>query len=163
MQTAIPQGSDRNPARRAAQEDTARVVMLTLASWSAAVAGAALDGVFARLGAALFVTLALFALAYALAAYGLDGGVRAWLERGSLRTVVAVSIALDLALGLGAWEAMRAGEAWPALLATLHGPLLVLVVAPLAVPCQVCALRALARRYLSSGPARSPGAKPAAT
>lgn len=160
---ASSQGSERSNARRAPREDTGRVVVVALAGWSALVSGAALEGVFARLEAAPCAALAIFALAYAMVAYVLDDGVRSWLERRSARTLAAVAVAIDVALAAGAWEALRAGDGWEQLLATLHGPVLALVVAPLAAPCHLGAVRVLLRARLSSGVARSPGATPAAT
>ncbi len=154
---------DRAPARLTPHEDTGRVVALAVAGWGAVVSGAALDGAFARLGPAPFTILAIFALAYAAAVYALDGAVRDWLWGRGPRTLVAASIAIDLALGLGACDALRAGDAWPQLLATLRGPVLALIVAPLALPGHLAAARALAQRRLSSAAGRSPGARPAAT
>jgi hypothetical protein len=136
---------------------------VALLGWSAVVALSARDGVFARVGTMPFAWLAAFAVGFALATYGLDAGVRAWIGRAPTRVLVAMAAAIDVALAAAAWELLDAGEGWPRLLATLHGPMLVLVAAPMALPLHLAAARSWARRTLSSGAGRSPGASPAAT
>ena len=62
-------------------ENTARVLAVAIAFFGGLVAIAFLNGVFARLGAELTATLAIFAVAFAGLTWHLDPGVRAFAKR----------------------------------------------------------------------------------
>ena len=68
-------------------EDTARVVALALGFFGTLAAIGYLEGVFGRLSAQTLAALGAFTLAFAVATYVLDGGVRAWVRErlGALR------------------------------------------------------------------------------
>lgn len=62
-------------------EDTARVVALALGFFGTLAAIAYLEGVFSRLSAETLAALGVFTLAFAVATYVLDAGVRAWVQQ----------------------------------------------------------------------------------
>ena len=62
------------------QENTGRVIALAAGFFGTLAAIAYLEGVFGRLSGETLAALALFAVAFAAATYGLDTGVRAWLN-----------------------------------------------------------------------------------
>lgn len=137
-------------------EECASVLGLALAIWGAAVALAALEGVFAKLSPATLTALAIFALAYAPATVLLDRAIGEFLGRIDIRvTGVALAVLAVLLVGLG-----LSGEG--ALLARLgqeSGAMAAFFVAPVTA--------GLAAGFFShsprSAPAKSPGASPAAT
>jgi hypothetical protein len=59
-------------------ENTGRVVALAAGFFGTLAAIGYLEGVFGRLGGETLAALAIFALAFAASAYGLDGELRAW-------------------------------------------------------------------------------------
>lgn len=72
-------------------ENTGRVLALAVGFFGTLAAIAYLEGVFGRLSGETLVALALFALAFVAATYGLDTGVRAWVnQRLGARAAVAV-------------------------------------------------------------------------
>jgi hypothetical protein len=148
---------------RPIREDSARTIALALAAWGAAVAWAALDGVFARLDAPVAVALAAFAAAYAAGTYALDPGVRAFVHRASrAQLIFAAALADGLLLVVAA---VALAHAHP-LAALGHFPLALVAYfgMPLAGVAHLAALAAPAPAppRLRSSPARSPGATPAA-
>jgi hypothetical protein len=62
-------------------ENTGRVVAVALGFFGTLAAIGYLEGIFARLSGGTLAALALFALAFAAATYGLDRGVREWVNR----------------------------------------------------------------------------------
>lgn len=62
-------------------EDTARVVALALGFFGTLAAIACLEGVFGRLSAETLAALGAFTLAFVVATYVLDRGVRAWVQQ----------------------------------------------------------------------------------
>ena len=66
---------------RRPKQDTRRVVALSLAFFGGLAALAQANGVFARLGPDLTITLAIFAAAFAGLTYHLDPEVRAFFRR----------------------------------------------------------------------------------
>lgn len=67
--------------RRPPAEDTARVVALAVGFFGTLAAIGYLEGVFGRLSTETLAALALFALAFTAATYGLDRGVRDWVNQ----------------------------------------------------------------------------------
>ena len=61
-------------------ENTGRVIALAAGFFGTLAAIGYLEGVFGRLGGETLAALALFALAFAAATYGLDREVRAWVN-----------------------------------------------------------------------------------
>jgi hypothetical protein len=66
---------------RRPDQNTRRVVALTLAFFGGLAALAQANGIFARLGPDLTLTLAIFAAAFAVLTYHLDPEVRAFVRR----------------------------------------------------------------------------------
>jgi hypothetical protein len=62
-------------------ENTPRVVALAIAFFGGLAALGYAGGVFARLGTETVISLAVFALAFVILTYGLDPGVRAFVNR----------------------------------------------------------------------------------
>ncbi|HSN20465.1 MAG TPA: hypothetical protein VLS49_07305 [Usitatibacter sp.] len=141
----------------AVEERPAAALALALGLWGAAVAVAAADGVFARLGTGLDLALAAFAALFAAGTYALDERVRERIDATRPRVVAAVALGGDAALA----ACMIA--AGPASLA--QGPLALVAffAAPLALAAHLPLARALRSRRLRRGSGRSPGARPAAT
>jgi hypothetical protein len=143
-------------------ENTPRTLGLALGAWSAGVALAALDGVFARLAPQANAALVVFACAFALATYALDAQVRAHVHRMPRSLLVAAAIAADIAIALALRDAdVDAGMV--AAVARLPLALVAYFGLPLAAVAHVAALRAYAAPQLRSGAAKSPGASRAAT
>lgn len=138
-------------------EDTPRTLAIALGSWASAVALAAADGVFARLGPAVELAIVVFAAACALAVYLLDANVRTAVDRVPLALLLVAAFVPDAALAL-AIDANGARS-------LVHGPLALLAFfgMPVALVAHAAALAAAARPRLRSRAARSPGARPAAT
>lgn len=130
-------------------EETGRILALTVIAWGFAVAIATFEGVFAKLGTATLVTLAVFAALYVPAMYRIDHGIRDLVLARPLRELALVAVALDAALAI----AYAVGVAAP--LQALFG-------LPLALAAQLALVERL-RRPLRSARARSPGARPAAS
>ena len=61
-------------------ENTGRVLILAAGFFGTLTAIAWLEGVFGKLGAETLAALALFAIAFGAATYGLDRGVRDWIN-----------------------------------------------------------------------------------
>jgi hypothetical protein len=142
-------------------ENTPRTLGLALGAWSAGVALAAGDGVFARLAPAADLALAVFACAFALATYALDAQVRAHVHRMPRALLAAAAIAADIAIALAFRDANL--EAGMTAAARLPLALIAYFGLPLAAVVHVAAVRAYAAPQLSSGAAKSPGASRAAT
>ena len=62
-------------------ENTGRVIALAVGFFGTLAAIAYLEGVFSRLSGSTLAALAFYALAFAAATYGLDAGVRAWVNQ----------------------------------------------------------------------------------
>ncbi len=149
---------------RPAPENSRRVVATTLALWGGSVALAAAEGVFAKLSPATLATLALFALAYAASIFAFDRGVRGIADALGGRALAIVALALDLLVGGAALVLARIGHASLASLAQPGFAWIAFFVAPVALVASLAAARrALRSRRVRSAPARSPGARPAAT
>ena len=132
-------------------EETGRVVAVAVGLWAAAVAAAAMEGVFAKLSDATLAALAIFALLYAPAMYLADRPLRRFVLALDLRLLAGAALALDLALGA-------------AILAQFQLALAVFLVAPLAATLTLAlAERIFLRETPRSAAAKSPGARPAAT
>jgi hypothetical protein len=145
-------------------EDSRRVVAVTLALWALGVAAAGSEGVFAKLAPATFTWLATFAVAFALASYALDRGVRVLAAQARLTSLAGMALAADLVLVATAIALARNGA--PALESLARFPFVMsaLFVAPLAAVLNMAALgRATIKARVRRAPARSPGANPAAT
>jgi hypothetical protein len=134
------------------KENTARVLVVGLALWAAAVGAATAEGVFDRLPAPEFAALAIFAALYAPATYRIDRRIRELVLGQRLRSVAAAAIGLDAIL----IAACVAAAPW-ALLAFFG--------VPVAIVTHVALFeRALAAwRGVKSAAARSPGARQAVT
>lgn len=145
------------------QENTARVVAITLALWGAAVALAAAEGVFAKLSPSALVVLVAFTALCATAAYALDAGVRSLARRIGLRAVLTIASALDGIVAAAAVTLARGEGVVLERLAQLPFAFIALFVAPLAMVATLAAFARARRRRVSSGSARSPGARRAAT
>jgi hypothetical protein len=145
------------------QENTVRVLATTLALWGAGAALAAGEGVLAKLSPAALVTLAVFTAACALAAYVLDPGVRSVASRASLRALLAIACALDGIVAVAAAVLARGDGSALERLAYFPFAFIALFVAPLAIVATFAAIARAHRPRVSSAPARSPGARPAAT
>jgi hypothetical protein len=145
-------------------ENSNLVLAVTLALWAGSVAAAGWEGVFAKLSPVTFALLALFATGFAAASYGLDRGPRAVAAQTRVATLWTAALAADGILLATAFA--LAGAQTPALESLARFPYVMsaLFVAPLAVTLHVAAFGGAAqRRRVSSAPARSPGANPAAT
>lgn len=141
-----------------ASDDMARVIAITLGIWAGAVALGAADGVFARLGPGVDVALAAFAALFALAAYVLDAGVRAAVDRVPIALLMVGALVCDAGLAL----AIDGAASFEAL---ARGPLALLGFfgMPLAFVAHVAAMRALVAAGLSSALAKLPASRRAAT
>jgi hypothetical protein len=139
-------------------ENTPRILATTLALWGSGIALAAIEGVFAKFSPAELEALGLFIAAFAAGAYGLDRGVRAFVESARTARLVGLAIGMDLVLIVTALALAATPGPWAVNAASFPYAVSALFVAPLAL---VMHLAAVAR--LSSAPARSPGANPAAT
>jgi hypothetical protein len=150
--------------RIAPPENSSLVLAVTLALWAGSVAAAGWEGVFAKLSPVTFALLALFATGFAAGSYGLDRGLRAVAAQTGRGTLWSAALAADVILLATAFALARAHA--PALESLARFPYAVsaLFVAPLAVTLHIAAFgRVARRRVVSSAPARSPGANPAAT
>jgi len=67
--------------RKPPPENTGRVIALAVAFFGGLAALGYAGGVFARLGTETVISLAVFAIAYAVLTYRLDPGVRAFVNR----------------------------------------------------------------------------------
>lgn len=133
------------------QEDTGRVIAVTLLLWGIAVAAATAEGVFAKLPASTFGALATFAALYAPAMYRIDRGIREFVLAFSLRRIAIAVAALDIVLALS-------------FAASLPWPLLAFFGVPLAIAAHYAlAERALRQARVRSAAATSPGGRQAAT
>ena len=143
-------------------EDTARVLIVAVALWGAAVSLAAVEGVFANLPPATLVVLAAFAFAYAPAMVLLDRSICEFVravDPRALWLVVAAASGLLAALGLaGEGDTIARLERAPGAIAALFA-------GPIAAALVAAAMDRVrhAPRSPTSGPAKSPGATPAAT
>lgn len=133
-----------------AQEETGRVIAVTLLLWAIAVAAATAEGVFAKLPAPTFAALATFAALYAPAMYRIDRGIREFVLAFPLRRIAIAVAVLDAVLA----AAIVASIPWP-------------VFAFFGLPLAIVAHFALAERALRprvrSATATSPGERQAAT
>ena len=144
-------------------ENTGRILALTLVGWAAAVAWAAVAGIFARLDPGLDLALAAFATAYACATYALDGQVRRYLHRVARGRWLAAALAADIVIALVAAAAWAPADADPlAAFTRLPFALVACFGIPLAAVAHLAALAAPAAPGVRSAPVRSPGARPAA-
>jgi hypothetical protein len=136
---------------RTPAEETARAVVVALGLWSAAVALAAIEGVFAKLSSGTLAALAAFAVLYAPAMYLADRELRRFVLGLDARWLGGAALILDAALAaaiLGQFQLAIAG----------------CLVAPLAAVLTLASVERLAARDKPrSAAARSPGARPAAT
>jgi hypothetical protein len=137
---------------RAARPSCAPAVMLV--AWTAFVALAGIEEVFARLEIEAFSALALFVAAFAPIASRVDADAAALL-RGVQRPLVPALVLDALLLALPTAAAM-AQTSWTG----LPGALVALVVLPLALVLHVEALR---RPRVRKAPGASPAARRAAT
>jgi hypothetical protein len=155
-------------------ENTPLVLAVTLALWAGSVAAAGCEGVFAKLSPVTVVLLALFAAGFAAAGYALDRGLRSWAAQTALPGLGLAALAADailvataIALAVADAPALENVARFPYVMSTLF-------VAPLAVALHIAAFaraRLVPRQHgtseddprVSSKPARSPGANPAAT
>ena len=125
-----------------------------LASWTAFVVMASLEGVFARLESEAYIALAAFVLAFMLGASRIDADAAALWRR--MKRPLALALVLDiLVIGASVAGALQpgSGSAFP-------GAFVMLVVLPVAFVLHAEALR---RPRLRKAPGASPGARPAAT
>jgi hypothetical protein len=127
-----------------------RAPLWALGIWTAFVAGAGIEGVFARIEGEPFVALVIFTWAFVLAAARLDREVVAAL--GELTYPLREALLIDAGI---AALIVAAGGAW----ATLPGALVLLVGIPLAAVLHAEAAR---RPRVRKAPGRSPGATRAA-
>jgi hypothetical protein len=132
-------------------EETGRSVAVALGLWAAAVALAAIEGVFAKLSPGTLAALAAFAVLYAPAMYLADRELRRFVLGLDLRWLGGAALVLDAALAA-------------AILAQFELAIAGCLVAPLAAVLTLASVeRILARDKPRSAAARSPGARPAAT
>jgi hypothetical protein len=137
-------------------EECASVLGLALALWGAAVALAAMEGVFAKLPPATLAATAIFALAYAPATVLLDRRIGEFLGRIDMRVSgVTLAVLAILLVGL----AMSGEGALVARLGQESGAMAAFFVAPVTAGLVAGALSRAPR----SAPAKSPGGSPAAT
>jgi hypothetical protein len=145
-------------------ENSRLVLATTLALWGGSVAVAGWEGVFAKLSPATTVLLALFAMAFAAASYGLDRGLRSVAAQAQFPALGLAALAADtilvataIALALADTPALENLARFPYVMVTLF-------VAPLAVALHIAVFgRVVSRERVRPAPARSPGANPAAT
>ena len=135
-------------AREQPREETGRVLALAAGLWGFVAGIAALEGAFARFDPRSLAILAALVSVFAVASYFLDSQLRRYaMEMPAARSAsIAAGFAAALAMALALGSAPFA--MWLAPLASMS------VVAVLTRP------RGAAR---SSSPAKSPGARPAAT
>src|SRR5690349_14047100 len=139
----------------APRERTGRVVAFSLTLWGGLVAGAALEGVLAKLSGETLVALAAFALIYATAMYFLDASLRGFARR-TVRAPFAIA-AWTLVAAL-AWISIDAAQGVSPL-ATWAGAIAALFAAPLAAVMTAAAAERAWAATLSA--AKRPGARPA--
>ena len=122
------------------QPSDGRAVCLGLGAWALAVSLAAFDGVFARMPAAVELSLAAFAALFAAATYAWDGGVRARVDQTPLAVLAFLALVGDALLAFLAFDESRTA---------LHGadPLLVFFVVPLALAAHLPLAGSLARAF----------------
>ena len=130
------------------REETGRVLAVAAALWGSIVAAAAFEGALARFDAASLASLAAFVSFFAVASVLLDPQLRAYAARMDRMRAVA------LTLGLAA--------AFVVALALRSVPL-AMFLAPLASQAIAAVAGAPRRAARSAAPAKSPGARPAAT
>ena len=130
-------------------EETARVLAVAGALWGSVIAIAAIEGAFARFEGASLAMLAVFVSLFAVASYFLDPQLRAYADGIDRMRASAFAVG-----ALGALAVALASGSAP--MAMLLAPF-----AALAVVATVT--RAGPRGIKSASPAKSPGAKPAAT
>jgi len=145
------------------QENTRLVLAVTLALWGGGVALAAWEGVFAKLAPVTFALLVAFAVVYAAASYALDRGLHAAAADTGARALWIAALLGDAVLAVTGFTAARAPGPVLETLASFPYAIAALFVAPLAVALHAAALQAAQPKRVSSAPARSPGANPAAT
>jgi hypothetical protein len=133
----------------------ARAPRVALASWALLVAGASLDGVFARLEPEAYAALIAFAVGFTLLTAWTDAELRETLH--ALPHKLATALMLDAVL-LASLAVSRdaAGAPWTGFPAAMA----LLVLLPLALVVHAAAARA---RAVRRAPGASPGAKRAAT
>ena len=145
------------------QEETGRVLAAAIVSWAAVIGWAAIEGVLAKLAPSTLAALAVFALAYAAATYGLDQPIRRYVLGADSRLLVVASLAIDAVL-VGAAIALAAQHgSWIAGLARFPFALAAFVIAPVGLALNVAAFEAASKPRVKTVSARSPGANPAAT
>lgn len=144
------------------QENTRRVLTVTLALWGGGVALAAWEGVFAKLAPVTFALLVAFAIVYAAASYALDRGLHEVAAEAAPRALWTVALLADAVLAVMAFAIARGQAPILETLARFPYAIAALFVAPLAVALHAAALGQKPKR-VRSAPARSPGANPAAT
>ena len=137
--------------KRTPTEETSRTVAVALGLWAAAVAVAAIEGVFAKLSPGTLAALAAFAVLYAPAMYLADRELRRFVLGLDLRWLGGAALVLDAVLAA-------------AILAQFQLAIAGCLVAPLAAVLTLASVeRIRARDKPRSAAARSPGARPAAT
>ena len=133
-----------------AQEETGRVIAVTLLLWAVAVAAATAEGVFAKLPAPTFAALATFAALYAPAMYRVDRGIREVVLALSLRRIAIAVAVLDAVLAVS--------------FASVPRPMLAFFGLPLAIAAHFAlAERVLRQVRVKSAAKTSPGGRQAAT
>ncbi len=143
------------------REDIRVTVITAVALWAAAVAGAAAAGLFGKLSVEEIMALIAFATAFALAAYGLDPGVRAFATRHPATS--AAALILDAIAVVEVATVLRAANP-DQVLGTLPHAAALLFFLPLAAVASIAALARLGEaRRVRSARGKSPGASPAAT
>jgi len=140
-------------------EHSARVLGVALATWGAAVLGAAAHGVFATISTAELIGLALFAIGYAVATFRLDATLRGFVLKAASGFIVPGAIAADVALAVAVMAIAAEPGDWQANVARPAYAFVLLFVAPLAAALHLAWLERASRRL----PAKSPGASPAST
>jgi hypothetical protein len=131
------------------REDSARVLAVAAATWGMVIAGAELEGAFARFEGSTLAALAVLVSLYAAGVYFLDPGLRAYAGSvGAMRARVLAAAFIGALLAC-----LAAGSAS-----------LALFFAPLATLAGVAAAaHGVRRAATSTSSAKSPGASPAAT
>lgn len=132
-------------------EDTGRVIAVTLALWAIAVGAATAEGVFERMAEGELAALAIFATLYAPATYRIDRRIREYVLARPASQVMLATAVLNVVLA----AAVVAGAPWP---------LLAFFGLPLAAVAHFALVERLwrARRGVKRASARSPGASQAA-
>ena len=134
-------------------------VFVAISLWSASVVLAALSGVFVKMTPAVFDALAIFAMAFSVATYYLDGDVHDWVRRLKASSVRTAALSLDALLAAGLVALANTDGAWLAHIADWPYASIPLLVAPLALVLHVAQLD----RAFKSPEAKLPAATPAAT